>query len=319
MLNRITMTGRLVADPELRRTQSGVSVTSFRIANDRDYSKGEEKETDFFDVVAWRSTAEFICKYFSKGRMISVDGRLQTRGWKDREGNNRVSTEILVDNAYFADSKKDDAGGDFPADDQFAGYGAYQGSVPGSGGNNKWRGNCSLEVVRAILRYVLDCKHYYGKQTQDFTLLDPMSGSGTSQAAAQSLGVRSLLYDLNPTPACGIGGWDALRDEVDDSADLIFLHPPYHNLIPYSGNMWGAPHKDDLSRCSSYPEFVDKLNYIVQKLFMALRRDGRLAVLVGDIRTKGSFYSMQHDLIRVGAMEAFIVKGQYNCVSDTRT
>ena len=135
MLNRITRTGRLVADPELRRTQSGVFVTSFRIANDRDYSKGEEKETDFFDVVAWRSTAEFICKYFTKGRMISVDGRLQTRGWKDREGNNRVSTEILVDNAYFADSKKDDAGGDFPADDQFAGYGAYQGSVPGSGGD----------------------------------------------------------------------------------------------------------------------------------------------------------------------------------------
>ena len=83
----------------------------------------------------------------------------------------------------------------------------------GSGGNNKWRGNCSPEVVRAILRYVLECKHYYGKQTQDFTLLDPMSGSGTSQAAAQSLGVRSLLYDLNPAPACGIGGWDALRDE----------------------------------------------------------------------------------------------------------
>ena len=110
MLNRITMTGRLVADPELRRTQSGVSVTSFR-----------------------RSTAEFICKYFTKGRMISVDGRLQTRGWKDREGNNRVSIEILVDNAYFADSKKDDAAGDFPADDQFAGYGAYQGSVPGGG------------------------------------------------------------------------------------------------------------------------------------------------------------------------------------------
>ena len=80
MLNRITMTGRLVADPELRRTQSGVSVTSFRIANDRDYGKGEEKETDFFDVVAWRSTAEFICKYFTKGRMISVDGRLQTSG-----------------------------------------------------------------------------------------------------------------------------------------------------------------------------------------------------------------------------------------------
>ncbi|MFQ8761550.1 MAG: hypothetical protein ACLSAF_20935 [Intestinimonas sp.] len=130
----------------------------------------------------------------------------------------------------------------------------------------------------------------------------------------------SLLYDssIPPLPAvladgmrCGTG--------VDDSADLIFLHPPYHNLIPYSGNMWGTPHKDDLSRCSSYPEFVEKLNYIVQKLFMALRRDGRLAILVGDIRTKGSFYSMQHDLMRVGQMEAFIVKGQYNCVSDTRS
>ena len=157
----------------------------------------------------------------------------------------------------------------------------------GSGGTNKWRGNCSPEVVRAILRYVLECKHYYGKQTQDFTLLDPMSGSGTSQAAAQSLGVRSLLYDLNPAPACGIGGWDALRDEVDDSADLIFLHPPYHNLIPYSGNMWGTPHKDDLSRCSSYPEFVEKLNYIVQKLFMALRRDGRLPSWLGTSAPKG--------------------------------
>ena len=132
MLNRIIMTGRLVADPELRRTQSGVSVTSFRIANDRDYGKGDEKETDFFDVVAWRATAEFICKYFTKGRMISVDGRLQTRSWKDKEGHNRISTEILVDNAYFADSKKDDASV-FPADDQFAGYGAYQGTVPGAG------------------------------------------------------------------------------------------------------------------------------------------------------------------------------------------
>lgn len=189
----------------------------------------------------------------------------------------------------------------------------------GSGGDNRWRGNCSPEVVRALLRYVLDCKHYYEKQTQDFTLLDPMSGSGTSQAVAQSMGVRSILYDLNPTPACGRGGWDALRDEVDDSADMIFLHPPYHDLIHYSGNMWGKPHRDDLSRCSSYSEFMDKLNYIVKKLFFALRRDGRLAILVGDIRSKGQFHSMQHDLIRPGKLEAFIVKGQYNCASDIRT
>ena len=135
MLNRIIIMGRLVRDPELRTTQSGTPVTSFTLAVDRDFKSRDsgEKSTDFIDVVAWRQTAEFVCKYFTKGRMISVDGRLQTRGWKDREGNNRVSTEILVDNAYFADSKKDDAGGDFPAEDQFAGYGAYQGSVPGGG------------------------------------------------------------------------------------------------------------------------------------------------------------------------------------------
>ena len=110
MLNRITMTGRLVADPELRRTQSGVSVTSFRIANDRDYGKGEEKETDFFDVVAWRSTAEFICKYFTKGRMAVVSGRLQIRNWTDKEGNKRRSAEVVADNVYFGDSKRDAAG-----------------------------------------------------------------------------------------------------------------------------------------------------------------------------------------------------------------
>ena len=140
MLNRITMTGRLVADPELRRTQSGVAVTSFRIANDRDFSsKDGEKETDFFDVVAWRAMAEFICTYFTKGRLITVDGRLQTRPWTDRDKNKRIAHEIVVDNAYFGDSKREDAGdnsgGNFPAADQFTGgYGAYAGPVAGNGG-----------------------------------------------------------------------------------------------------------------------------------------------------------------------------------------
>lgn len=134
MLNRITMTGRLCADPELRTTQSNISVCSFRIANDRDYSKDGEKETDFFDVVAWRATAEFICKYFAKGRLITVDGRLQTRNWKDKNGNNRTAVEIIVDNAYFGDSKKDDTSGagSFPPPDQFAGnYGAYPSPIAG--------------------------------------------------------------------------------------------------------------------------------------------------------------------------------------------
>lgn len=189
----------------------------------------------------------------------------------------------------------------------------------GQGGDNRWRGNCSPEVIRALLSYALECKHYRGDKTKDFTLLDPMSGSGTSKAAADSMGVRSVLYDLNPAPAHGQGGWNALRDEVDDSADMIFLHPPYHNMIAYSGVVWGSPHRDDLSRCENYKDFIEKLNFVVKKLFLALRKDGRLAILVGDIRSKGCFYSIQQDLIRLGKPEAFIVKGQFNCVSDSRT
>ena len=91
MLNQAIMMGRLCADPELRKTQSEISVCSIRIAVDRDYGKGEQKETDFFDVVAWRGTAEFICKYFTKGRMIVVVGRMQTREWKDKEILRRIS------------------------------------------------------------------------------------------------------------------------------------------------------------------------------------------------------------------------------------
>ena len=105
MLNSINIMGRLCADPELRQTQSGIPVCSCRIAVERDYMTDGERETDFFDVVAWRGTAEFICGYFGKGRMIALDGRLQTRAWTDREGNNRISVEIVAENAYFADSK----------------------------------------------------------------------------------------------------------------------------------------------------------------------------------------------------------------------
>lgn len=189
----------------------------------------------------------------------------------------------------------------------------------GDGGDNKWRGNCSPEVVRSVAQYALSCKQYYKKDTKSFTMLDPMSGSGSSLAAADKLGINAILYDLNPAPAHGQGGWNALRDDVDDSADMIFFHPPYHDIIKYSGSMWGKPHPDDLSRCESYNEFVEKLNYVVKKLFMALRKDGRLAVLVGDIRSNGRFYSMQRDIIGVGSLEATITKAQFNCVSDNRT
>ena len=110
MLNHITIMGRLVRDPELRRTGSGIAVASFTLAVDRDFApKDGEKETDFIDCVAWRNTGEFVSKYFTKGRMAVVSGRLQIRKWQDKEGNNRYSAEVVADNVYFGDSKKDGA------------------------------------------------------------------------------------------------------------------------------------------------------------------------------------------------------------------
>lgn len=106
MLNRIEVQGRLVRDPELRRTQSGVAVTSFTLAVERDYCEtGKEREVDFIDCTAWRGTAEMIDKYFSKGRMMIVAGRLQIRNWQDKDGNKRRSAEIVAENVYFGDSK----------------------------------------------------------------------------------------------------------------------------------------------------------------------------------------------------------------------
>jgi single-strand DNA-binding protein len=137
MLNHITIMGRLVRDPELRRTGSGVAVASFRVAVDRDYQSkdGGERKADFIDCVAWRQTGEFVSKYFTKGRMIIVDGRLEMRDWTDKEGNKRTSAEINVANAYFGDSKRDgDNSGSFgggysaPASSGFGGYSAPSGA-----------------------------------------------------------------------------------------------------------------------------------------------------------------------------------------------
>lgn len=117
MLNRTTMMGRLTRDPEMRKTQSGTPVCSFSIACDRDFKNANgEKETDFFDCVAWRQTAEFVAQYFTKGRMAVVEGRLQNRDWTDREGHKRRTTELIADNVYFGDSKPKESGeGDPPA------------------------------------------------------------------------------------------------------------------------------------------------------------------------------------------------------------
>ncbi len=133
MLNHITIMGRLTRDPELRRTGSGIAVASFTVAVDRDFGSrdGGERETDFIDCVAWRQTGEFVSKYFQKGSMIVVSGRLQIRNWNDKEGNKRRSAEVVADNCYFGESKRSSEG-------SYGGntYGGNSyGSAPSYGGN----------------------------------------------------------------------------------------------------------------------------------------------------------------------------------------
>ncbi len=137
MLNHIVLMGRLTRDPELRRTGSGIAVATFSLAVDRDFGNREtgEKETDFIDIVAWRSTAEFVSKYFSKGRMAVVSGRLQIRNWNDKDGNKRRSAEVVADNVYFGEGRRDSQPGGFDqsySQPAYSGqsYGGYNQSTP---------------------------------------------------------------------------------------------------------------------------------------------------------------------------------------------
>lgn len=138
MLNHIVIMGRLAKDPELRHTQAGVAVASFRLAVDRDYKAkiSGEKETDWIDVVAWRNTAEFAARYFTKGRMAVVEGRLQMRDWTDKNGNKRTSAEVVANSIYFGDAKERTAESYIPPDlpaqseDQFAELEGDTGDLP---------------------------------------------------------------------------------------------------------------------------------------------------------------------------------------------
>ena len=134
MLNHITIMGRLTRDPELRRTGSGIAVASFTLAVDRDFGKNEngERETDFIDCVAWRQTGEFVSKYFTKGRMAVVSGRLQIRSWNDKDGNKRRTAEGVADNVYFGDSKRENEGGNAYGGNAYGGN--TYGSAPAYGG-----------------------------------------------------------------------------------------------------------------------------------------------------------------------------------------
>ena len=146
MLNKIFLQGRLVADPEMRHTPSGVAVATLRLAVDRDFKDREtgEKKADFINVVAWRATAEFVSRYFTKGRMAIVEGRLQMRDWTDKDGNKRTTAEVVADNVYFGDSKRDGDGGGYssgygqggyaPAG---GGYGAAPSAPSGFGGSDR--------------------------------------------------------------------------------------------------------------------------------------------------------------------------------------
>lgn len=133
MLNHIVIMGRLARDPELRHTQSGTPVATFRLAVDRDFKDKNtgERQTDWIDVVAWRGTGEFVSRYFSRGRMAVVEGRLQMREWTDKEGNRRTTAEVVADSVYFGDSKRDgDGQGSYSGNNSYGG-----GSYGGQGGS----------------------------------------------------------------------------------------------------------------------------------------------------------------------------------------
>lgn len=136
MLNHIVLMGRLTRDPELRHTQAGIAVASFNLAVDRDFGGREEKQTDFIDIVAWRNTGEFVSKYFTKGQMAVVSGRLQIREWTDKDGGKRRTAEVVADNVYFGDSKKSREG------DSYSGGGSYS--------NNNYSNNSYNKPAPAI-------------------------------------------------------------------------------------------------------------------------------------------------------------------------
>lgn len=128
MLNKVILMGRLTADPELRHTQNNIPVASFSLAVDRGY--GQDKQTDFLDIVAWRNTAEFVSKWFSKGMLVAVSGRLQTRTWEDKQGSKRKAVEVVADEVFFAEPKKSDRQQQYSPSDDFEPFEGEPGDFP---------------------------------------------------------------------------------------------------------------------------------------------------------------------------------------------
>ena len=176
----------------------------------------------------------------------------------------------------------------------------------GSWGDNKYRGNCSGHVIMDLLEYF---------QPEKF--VEVFAGGGTGFDVARSMGYNNSIHlDLNGrfgTP------FNALTDPLPTGSDFVFSHPPYHDIVQYSGNVWGDSHPDDLSKCRSYVEFIHKLNIVNAKIFNSLVNGGRHATLVGDVRKNGVYYSLMKDMAFYGDLESHIIKAQHNCHSDRQT
>ena len=173
MLNHITIMGRLTRDPELRRTGTGIAVASFTVAVDRDFGgrDGGERETDFIDCVAWRQTGEFVSKYFTKGSMIVVSGRLQIRNWNDKDGNKRRSAEVVADNVYFGESKRSsDNGSSYNTGNSYGGnsYGGNNYGGNNYGGNAYGGNNYNAAPAHSFGGYSAPAAN----SGSDFTMLD---------------------------------------------------------------------------------------------------------------------------------------------------
>lgn len=181
----------------------------------------------------------------------------------------------------------------------------------GEYGKNSYRGNCSGRLIEDII------EQYRLKSLSDF-----MVGSGTTEDVVKKLGLRGTFADLNR-------GYDMLNMDVPERAENIFWHPPYHDMIVYSGEQYSDkavidrygfdPKAVDLSRCANWDEFVAKMNHCMMKQFSALEKGGRMFTLVGDMKRKGVLYSMLCDIIKPGTLEQIIIKTQHNCVSDRKT
>lgn len=174
----------------------------------------------------------------------------------------------------------------------------------GHWGNAKYRGNCSGHVIKSLI------EHFY-PNPQNIRFVEVFSGSGTGRDVARELGIKNSIHlDLNT-------GWNALKDEIPFGANFVFSHPPYWDIIRYETQR-GSYDPDDLSNVMSYEEFIEKLDMVNAKIYQSLLNGGRHAILIGDVRKNGKYYSIIKDMTWFGDLESHIIKTQHNCVSDNK-